>query len=144
MKEVASVFRDRINNVYSLYSMRIKTAWLKLKGLQDFQRIYRMALLGKYKSAHTLTVKVAYDYDPNPSFIQTYTYDPSSTATGTERADQVFQPNFALQQQKCQAVQIEIIENSSGGSYESLEMTDLAFNVGMKTGLYPTRDEKVV
>jgi hypothetical protein len=44
--------------------MRIKSAWIQIAGVQGFQRLYQLLLLGNYKSAHKLVVKMAYDFNP--------------------------------------------------------------------------------
>ena len=40
-----------------------ETGWMSFAKVQGFQRVYRMLILGRYKSAHQLRIKVAYNYD---------------------------------------------------------------------------------
>ena len=43
--------------------IKLTTGWLSFAGIQGYQRVYRMLLLGEYKSPHKLQIKVAYNYD---------------------------------------------------------------------------------
>lgn len=45
--------------------IKFTTSWIKLTGLQGFQRLYYMYILGQYKSPHKLSVQWAYDYNDN-------------------------------------------------------------------------------
>ncbi len=47
--------------------INFKTGPLRLKDLQNYQRVYFFYLLGTYVSPHKLLVKVYYDYEINPS-----------------------------------------------------------------------------
>jgi len=51
----------------TLIKLKLVTAWIPLTGIQGFQRVKDVLLLGEYHSAHTLTVKKAYDYEPTYS-----------------------------------------------------------------------------
>lgn len=142
--ENQATYRDNELGVYTTYQLLLETAWLKVAGLQNFQRVFGISLLGEYKSPHNLTFNLSYDYDPVSTNSISYTYDPSATAAGTERDDQVYQPSIKPEIQKCQSIKILISEAALGGSYESVSLTDLAFSVGMKSGLNKTRDEKTL
>lgn len=101
--------------------MSFTTAWAKFGGLQGFQRAYFFYLLGRYYSPHTLTLNIAYDYNPAPTqqvivrpinFSGFYGDDPfygdSSPYGGIGNVEQwrVF-----LQKQKCESFQITLQEN---------------------------------
>lgn len=58
--ETSGVYLDGSNPVL----MSFTTAWIKTVTLQGWQRAYWCELLGTYFSPHTLTVGVAYDFDP--------------------------------------------------------------------------------
>lgn len=122
------------------YAPTFKTAWLKLKNVQDYQRIWRMMLLGVLKTAHTLTVKAYYDYDSTN--FDTYTFL-SSNIAGAQPDDTVYQPEFHLKRQKCQAIQFEVTVTSTGSNTEqALTLTDMSFSVGVKAGLNKTKKAK--
>jgi hypothetical protein len=106
-----------------VYSAKIKTPWIKVSGLQDFARIWSCTILGKYKSAHTLTVNVKYDYDE--AYTETYSVVPSVS-------DAQYEYRIHLKKQKCVAVQFEIYDSSQVG--ESMELTALTLECGLKKG----------
>ena len=113
---------DFLDNA-AAYSMRVKTPWIKVSGIQDFGRIWSCTILGKYKSAHDLIVKVRYDYDD--SYVETRTITPSVS-------DSQYQYRIHLEKQKCEAVQFEIYDDNQVG--ESMELTALTLEVGVKKG----------
>jgi hypothetical protein len=109
------------------YAMKVKTPWIKVSGIQDFGRIWSATILGKYKSAHTLTVKVYYDY--NSATSTTYTIAPLL-------ADSQYQYKIHLAKQKCESIQFEIYDSTQTGTGESMELTALTLEVGLKSGSF--------
>ena len=109
------------------YSMKIETPWFKVSGIQDFARIYRALLLGKYKSGHDLVVQVYYDYDD--TLVDTYTIAKDGTET-------IYQTDIHLAKQKCQSIKFIIYDNNWSGSGESMELTNLTLRVGLKGTAY--------
>lgn len=109
------------------YSMKTKTPWIKLTGIQDFARIWTATILGKFKSAHKLIIKVYYDYDS--STFETYERTPSVT-------DKQYQYQIHLKKQKCEAIQFEIYDSEQSGTGESMELTALTLEVGVKKGSF--------
>jgi hypothetical protein len=93
--------------------------------MTGFQRVQRVQLLGKYKSAHNLMVVVDYDY--GTEFTETYTISPKS-------ADSQYQYELHLAHQKCEAVKFKIYDISQVG--ESYELTNITLKIGMKQGLF--------
>jgi hypothetical protein len=100
--------------------LSLSTAWLKFGGLQDFQRIYHAFLLATYISPHKLIVNISYDYVTSPS--QTIVITPSNYK-GPYGSDTLYggsspyggpanleQFRLFFDRQKCQSMQIEIIE----------------------------------
>lgn len=86
------------------YSLKAKTAWLQLAGLQGYQRAYKALILGDYASAHTLNVKVYVDFDDGTA-VQTTAITPTSTKP--------YQYRLFLARQKCQAIQFELYDSDS-------------------------------
>lgn len=112
------------------YSLVLKTAWMKFAGLQGFQRLYRMLVLGEYKSAHGLQVQVSYDF--NSTVAQTTAVVTNSTAPYEYRV------NF--QRQKCTALQLTIQDTTPVG--ESMSLSGITFLVGVRSKpnrMAPTR-----
>jgi hypothetical protein len=122
------IFQE-IENLYSdnaiTYRARVKTSWIKLAGIQDFSRIWRVFVLGNFKSTHTLNVVVRYDY--NDAYTETFTVNPLIT-------DTQYQYSCHLRKQKCEAVQFEIFDSGIGGIGESMELTALTLECGMRKG----------
>lgn len=128
--------------------IRVLTSWLQFAGLQGFQRIYQMMILGDYKSLHKLIVTVAYDFDSNPvqqtyidagALLQPATYG-SSSPYG---ADEVYGGEFPLYQfrvdmdrQKCEAIQFGLEEVPQMEYGEGLSLSGFTSLVGVKKGLY--------
>jgi hypothetical protein len=131
-------------------NMRFKTAWIKVAGLQGFQRAYFMYLLGRYITPHKLIVDVAYDYADASlqtgtllptNFNPVYGADPyygSGSPYGGENSVEQFRLFFT--RQKCQSIQITVKEqyDASKGAQagEGLTLSGMNFVVGLK-GVYP-------
>jgi len=127
--------------------MKVVTPWFSFAGFQGYQRIYRVFLIGKFYSQHILRVRVGYDF--KGSWAETILIDTSTligTSTfgsespfGTESTWagelDVYQLQFDVGIQKCQAIRFEISDNSSiAGSGQGWELTGLTFEVGAKRG----------
>jgi hypothetical protein len=102
--------------------MSFKTSWIKVAGLQGYQRTYFFYLLAKYLSAHTMTLNIYYDFATTPGQILTLT--PGTTALENWR---VF-----LKQQRCQAFQLEIIENYAGTPGAAFDLSGINLIAGIK------------
>jgi hypothetical protein len=124
-KESASLFTDNSSDV----AMKVVTPWIALDGIQGYQRVRRAHLIGEYKSACTIRVRVAYadeatTYDSEPaSWDETFTFTPSA---GT-----VLQFRMHLSRQKCQAIKFEILDTSLAGTKESFTLSELRLEVGV-------------
>lgn len=126
------------------------TAWVKLVGLQGYQRAYFMYMLGEYLAPHRLNVGVAYDYDPatvqstnlrplnsNDSWGSDQLWGSSSPWGGGSSTEQF---RVFFERQKCQAIQISLTESfdsSDGVAGAGLALSSLNFVIGAKKG-YPT------
>lgn len=128
----------------SMVPIKLETGWLSFAGIQGFQRVYRMLLLGEYKSPHKLQIKIAYDYDDVwkqekiidvTSYTESYSYGNPSTGLqktygdpgvggflgsdgcpygGKDNTQYQIRLNFA--KQKCEAIKIQIIELEGSNS----------------------------
>lgn len=131
---------------------KIETGWINFAGIQAFQRVYRMLLLGEFKSDHKLKVRVAYD------FIDAYTqevvinssdvvdsstygsYSPYGSEPTYGAANQ-YQVRVDFKQQKCETIRVcieDIIETAG----QSLDISSLMFVVGAKAGEYKNSETK--
>lgn len=130
----------------SSYSMSLETVWLKLKGLQDFQRIYTLSFLGQYLSPHTVNVNVSYDYDTVVANSFDYTFN-SAEIIGNPNSypgASVYQFQVNLVRQKCEAIKVKFTEIPGDGFQQSLYLNNLSANVGLKKGLDKLPNEKNV
>lgn len=131
-----------VNGGLAFYYSLVRTAWLQFGGVQGFERLQRMLLLGYNfdQIAQDILVGMRYDY-----YEQGFTYEVFDGA----QADQHLQVNadgtklqFRHQfwTQKCESLQMEISwrteEGSKTGVGTSLRLTDLALLVGVKPGPY--------
>ena len=80
-KEVVDKFDDNGNPV----EINLETGWISFAGVQGYQRIYKMLVLGEYKTNHSLKVKIAYDFDEEyVDELDMKFFDISSTDTGVD------------------------------------------------------------
>lgn len=130
--------------------LSFSTAWIKLAGLQGFQRAYFFYILSNYLTPHKLNIQIAYDYAPSASQVTVITptnavnvygsdslYGGSSPYGGSTGLEQwrVF-----LDKQKCQSIQLtvnEIYDMSKGiAAGAGLTMSGINMVIGSKLG-YP-------
>ncbi len=117
----------------SSFQLRAQLGWINFgASIQGFQRVRRAALLGDYangaSSGHGVQVSAAYDFSTTFQAPIAYSFGSASTAAP-------FQYRERLPIQKCGALQLLIEEIVTGDSAESIDLSDLAFEVGIKRGL---------
>ena len=130
--------------------LSLTTAWMSFAGIQGLQRIYRMILLGEYKSPHKLQVEVGFDF--MPTFSQSSLIELSDIYTITAYGDDtpygsgeyyggefpLYQFKTHMTKQKCQSVRFKISDNQNAvtGAYgEGFNITNIAMEVGVKPTL---------
>lgn len=125
--EQSALFTDNGTEI----RLKAATAWLKMAGIQGFQRVRKIGFLGEYKSAHSLQIRAAYDY--NDTYSNTYTFDATTVIASSANP---YEFRVGLARQKCAALKIEIqdIPNAITPA-ESYNMTDLSLEVGVKPGI---------
>jgi hypothetical protein len=143
MTEAPGVYTDDGTDIH----MRMKTAWIKLAGLQGFQRVRRVSFLGDFYSDHQMRVRIAYDYQPfqvaEKVFIaanaingSTWGSDAtwgSGSAWGGAGNDLVYQWQIHLARQKCEAIQFEL-EDVASTPGQGYSIAGLALQVGLLPG----------
>ncbi len=124
------------------------TSWISLAGLQGYERFYQGYLLGTYYTPFKLSMKLAYDYNPNSSqlieimpdnYSSTYGADsPYGDGTPYGGPSNVFETRFFPEIQKCETFQItldEIYDPSFGvQAGAGLTLSGLNLIVGVKKG----------
>lgn len=133
---------DNFSDNGTSIKMKLESGWLSFSGVQGFQRVYRLLLLGAFKSSHKIKIKIAYDYVDayteeviidTANFTDSGTYGSYSPygAESTYGAKNQYQLRLDLSRQKCQSIKISIedIQSSHG---EALELSNVLFVVGVK------------
>lgn len=115
-QESPGLYLDGANPVLLSFT----TAWLKLTGLQGFQRAYHFYFLGNYLTPHKLNVQLAYDFDPSvtqTTVISPNNFNPTYGTISPYGAGAVYGGPSAVEQwrvffnrQKCESFQITITE----------------------------------
>lgn len=131
-------------------TIKFKTGWLNLAGVQGYQRAYFFYLIGDYKSPHKLKIDIAYDYNDSPSQTVYISPDNYNAPYGGDTiygggspyggATNLEDWRIFFDQQKCQAFQITVTEifDASFGTVagEGLTLSGMNIVVGLKSG-YP-------
>lgn len=131
------------------YKLRLTSGWISLAGLQGFQRIYSLVLLGTFKSDHQLKVSVGYNFEP--TYQQVNYFDATTIVGPTFYGDQVYygaegygddkesvmQCRVMIDRQKCQAIRFKIEDVTNNiNSGESYSITGAAIVAGVKAGTF--------
>ena len=134
--------------------IRLETGWISLANVQGFGRIYKVLLLGDFKSNHKVLVKAAYDF--NESWVTQEIVDPTdfidTDAYGEESPygsgspyggdGNVMQIRVDLEIQKCQSIKLSF-EDLQENAGEGLSISSLLLVVGVKGSEYKINQDKV-
>lgn len=130
-QEEPGSFRD----AGAYYDLSVETPWIKLSGLQGFQRLWYATLLGTYGSDFTLTWEVAYNYestDPStPVWEEVVTLD----GVGLFTLGGQYQVRHHLGK-KCVAVKFRLSDGDVRGNGSGLALSDLTLEYGTKKGAF--------
>ncbi len=85
----------------------LETAWIKLAGLQGYQRVWRILLLLRRITDHALTVELAFDY--SDTYTETFTWTAAEIAALPRE-----QAEVRPRRQKCQAVRVRVTDAAGG------------------------------
>lgn len=141
MKETIGSYLDNGQFI----TMRIKSAWIQIAGVQGFERFYKMLLLGTYHSAHKLKVAIAYDFN---TYAQQSVYIDAGTLLNTPKygegaygANSPYGGEFPLYQflifpkiQKCQSFQFELSDSRTDADGASFSLSHIVAEIGVKRG----------
>lgn len=119
------------DSVYSEedYTLSLTTPWIKLTGLQGFQRILKAWILGTFESDHDMTVEIDYDYDDSNTDTVTI------TDLSTEIGEDLYQVRIGIPNQRCQAIRFKItIDTSSYDEGAGATLTGLRLEYMVKRG----------
>lgn len=113
------------------YGMDVETSWIKLADLQGFGCVDQLQILGEYRSAHTLQVRLARDYwkDGVDTYFQSKTHTPSGLVAG-----QPLRLKHGPTIRQMQALKVRLTASPTAAG-ESLKLTGLSLELGMRRGL---------
>lgn len=142
-KEISTSFRDEGRAI----NLDLTTGWIALDTIGGSQRLYKIVVVGEYKSPHKLRVAVGYDFSSD--FSDNYVFDPedslgvttygedspygSGTPYGGNNTALRFE--IGVKKQKCQAFRIKIqdlITSATEGSGEGFNLTGIILEVGIR------------
>lgn len=129
-----AAYRDGVvDGSYSAepYAFSLTTPWIKLTGLQGFQRVLKAWILGTYESYHDLTVEIDYDY--SESNTDTVSID----NVGLDHTDILdpYQVRIGIPKQRCQAIRFKItIDTSPHNEDDGATLTGLRLEYMAKRG----------
>lgn len=113
------------------FTSTITTGWLSFAGIQGFQRIYRLMLLGSVDSLDPQTITGSFLYDFTSTVGDSFTSNISPPASLNIQA----QHHFA--KQKCEAMKMTITFKPQTTTDEGrFRLTDLTLQVGVKGGYF--------
>lgn len=115
----------------SVVTAVVETPWLSFAGIQGFQRVYRLMMLGKDVGAvgepHAVTLNSYLNFDET-----TAAETASGTLSTTTNGQIQYQHHF--QKQKCEAMKLRVTFAPDTGADARLRLTDLTLQVGVKFG----------
>jgi hypothetical protein len=115
------------------YTGVIETAWFSFAGLQGFQRVYRLMLLGKNLDNATTPQTIALSVYQN--FDGSVTTD-SATVSTTPQNLGLVQLQHHMLSQKCESMKLAVSFRPTNGDSGRFRLTDLSLQVGVKPGYY--------
>lgn len=109
----------------------VETPWLSFAGIQGFQRVYRLMMLGRDVGAageqHAITLTVFTDFNDGAAS------ETASTITSTPVNGRI-QVQHHFQKQKCESMKLRVAFAPDTGADARLRLTDLTLQVGVKFG----------
>lgn len=138
-----TTFTDATDTLQLPIRMQSITPWMSWAGMQGYQKVIRVFLLGNFRGPHQLNVDVGYDF--NPSFTQSATInatkiagsnvwgsDPlwgDSSPWGGQYQIYEFQINFKTQ--NCTSLRLRISDSPTSPYQEGYTLNNLNFEVGI-------------
>lgn len=121
--ETVGAYTDAGNPI----AIYLKTAWFSFAGVQGFERIKKLLILGESQTPTSLQVQFAYDY--SNTINQTTTIPILNAATP-------IQYRVFPSKQKCETMQIIVTETPQTPYGQGLSLSNFEFELGIKKGPY--------
>jgi hypothetical protein len=117
---------------WAIFTATVETPWLSFAGIQGFQRVCRLMMLGKDAGTpgetHAITLSVYKDFNEGAP-VETASVLAATTGNGQIQ----IQHHFATQ--KCESMKLRITFGADpAGGEAALRLTDLTLQVGVKSG----------
>jgi hypothetical protein len=129
--DVVAYDADAFDVVLDVHEMSVTTSWLKLAGLQGFQRIWLACFLIRHYTGG-LSIEFGIDYDETwstPKVWSAAALDALEPASG----DRV-QVYVSPVPQKCEAIRFRITEDADNSPGRGFELVGLTLEMGIKRG----------
>lgn len=117
------------------YSSLVETEWIKVAGLQGFQRLWYVTLLGTYYSDFTLLWDVAYDYAGTSPLVPTYSESVTLNGAGQFNLGGPLEVRHHIGH-KCEAIKFRLSDTNIHGSGQGMALSDLSFEYGVRKGVF--------
>ncbi len=145
-QEIENTYSDDGNPIQTI----IRTPWYSFAGLQGYQRLYSVLILGEYAGEHVLTTSSYYDFDPSPT--ETVSINTTAIVQGAIWGSsdiwgtnppwgglvgryETYQFEYKPARQKCESVQFVIKDNfPTSLPTAGFKLHALSFVVGVKVG----------
>lgn len=114
-------------NVQTFVASVLETPWIKLAGLQGFQRLWSVLLLLRRLTDHAITVSIAFDYAT--AYTETYSFTAAEIAALPRE-----QLEIRPKRRECQAIRIKL-EDAAGGTLSTglaSEILGFRFHYGVE------------
>lgn len=113
------------------YTMRFKTAWIKISGITGFQRMWKGTLQGVFEGNHTVQLKIYYDYQD--AVAETLSFTVTSGDMEIE-----FLPGM----QRCKSIALEY---TFTGDNQNCRVNAIEFLIGVKNNKHRiSKDRRMV
>jgi len=91
------------------YGQDVESTWVKLNDLQGYGRVAQIMILGEFRSAFLLRIRVAYDYQSDGAGGWVYTDDfPWDANLGSTTVGGPLQVKHGPSRQQCQAIKVRL------------------------------------
>ena len=155
LRETDGIYKDDGVNI----PIKMATEWIKFDGVSGFGRVYRINMVGDWKTAHALRITIKYNY--SDTFKDSYIYAPNGQFDNYFSTTELFSStklfndgeigtyDFSLRPsvQKCESFQIileDLVDNTLINGGESFNMTAITMDLGIKPGLFKHGSSKTV
>lgn len=113
-------------------TQQIETAWLKVAGLQGFQKLRKVTMLAQKMTNHDMRMELAFDYES--AFTESYTW--TAAQINALPREQLQMP---VKRRKCMAVKVRLTDatpsSGSPGTGQGPIVLGIALEVGVKPGI---------